>query len=307
MNFNKKRILLGITGSIAAYKAPLIVRDLIKSGAEVRVVATSAAKNFVSLTVLEELTHYPVISDVFDERIRGKGAWHIEISHWCDAFIIAPCTANTISKLVIGQCDTAITCIATALPANKPFIIAPAMDWTMFEAIATQNNLNTLKNRGVSVIEPASGELASGLIGKGRLPDNEIILTTIYSTINSAKKLSGINVLITAGATREAIDDVRYITNNSSGRMGFALASVAKELGASVTLISGKTEIKAPNVDKFIEVISANDMFTAVKGEYSTQDIIIMAAAVADFTPITRVSGKIKKDFAPISEISVKP
>jgi phosphopantothenoylcysteine decarboxylase / phosphopantothenate---cysteine ligase len=312
MNFNNKKIIFGITGSIAAYKTPILVREFLKLGAEVRIVATQAAKEFVSMLVLENLTRNPVIIDMFDKRMQGQGAWHVELAHWCDTMLIAPCSATTLSKLATGNCDNALSCVAIALPKEKPLIIAPAMDFTMYEHPTTQKNIQLVKDFGAKIIEPAEGELASGLVGKGRLPEFEIILNATNEILNGCKTnvfnafhsnvfhtvekiLKNKKILITAGATQEKIDDVRYISNYSTGKMGYALAKVANLLGAEVTLISGQTGISKPTVSNFIQITSAEEMFNAVQNHYKNQEIIIMSAAVADFTPIQKVSGKIKK------------
>ena len=307
MNFKNRKIILGITGSIATYKSPILVREFLKLGAEVRVIATQAAEKFVSLLVLENLTQNPVVIDMFDERIQGKGAWHIDLAHWCDAMLIAPCSATTLSKLATGNCDNALSCVAIALPKEKSLIIAPAMDFTMYEHPATQKNIEIVKDFGAKIIEPDEGELASGLTGKGRLPEfetllnatNEILNGSRYIVFNSFRKFEQIlknkKILITAGATQEKIDDVRYISNYSTGKMGYALAKVANLFGAEVTLISGQTEIPKPTVSNFIQITTSEEMFVAVQNNFENQDIIIMSAAVADFTPMQKVSGKIKK------------
>ena len=307
MNFKNKKIILGITGSIAAYKAPILVREFLKLGCQVRVVATEAAEKFVSLMVLENLTQNPVVVDMFDERIQGKGAWHIDLAHWCDAMLIAPCSATTLSKLATGNCDNALTCVAIALPKEKHLIVAPAMDFTMYEHPATQKNIETIIKNGAKIIEADEGELASGLIGKGRLSEFETLLNATNEILNGSQNIifnrsqkfekifEGKKILITAGATQEKIDDVRYISNYSTGKMGYALAKVAGLLGAEVTLISGQTEIPKPTVSNFIQITTAEEMFVAVQNNFENQDIIIMSAAVADWTPTQKISGKIKK------------
>lgn len=318
MDFKNKKIIIGITGSIATYKTPILVREFLKLGAEVRVVATQAAKKFVSSLVLENLTRQPVIIDMFDKRMQGQGAWHVELAHWCDAMLIAPCSATTLSKLATGNCDNALSCVAIALPQEKPLILAPAMDFTMYEHPTTQKNILLVKDFGAKIIEPDEGELASGLVGKGRLPEFEILLNATNEILNGSKVnvfnafstskqilknennnenniIKNKKILITAGATQEKIDDVRYISNYSTGKMGYALAKVANLLGAEVTLISGQTAIPKPTVSNFIQITSAEEMFNAVQNNYKNQEIIIMSAAVADFTPTQKISGKIKK------------
>jgi phosphopantothenoylcysteine decarboxylase/phosphopantothenate--cysteine ligase len=336
MNLKNKKIILGITGSIAAYKTPMLVREFMKFGAEVRVVATPAAKEFASLMVLENLTKNPVLTEMFDNRVQGKGAWHVELAHWCDAMLIAPCSATTLSKLATGNCDNPLSCVAIALPKKKPLILAPAMDFTMYENFATQKNILTMLENGAKIIYPDEGELASGLIGKGRLPEfhtlidatNEILngnpantfnninndfsnieqnINKVDRKLNNSVDLSGKKILITAGATQEKIDDVRYISNYSTGKMGYALAKIATKFGAEVTLISGKTELEKPKVKNFIQIISAEEMFEAVKNNFENNEIVIMCAAVADFSPIKKFDGKIKKEkFADEYQIKFK-
>ncbi len=341
-----KKILIGITGSIATYKTPQLAREFIKSGAEVRIVATPAAAEFVSFQVLENLTLHPVVSDIFDKRMQGKGAWHVELAHWADIMLIAPCSATSLSKIVTGNCDNALSCLAVALPRKTPLVVSPAMDFTMYENPATQRNIIMLAKDGVHIILPDEGELASGLKGKGRLPEFNTVLNavirilqgekliffnnstenalsnmdkiqnTIYGTLENAITkdkwnaefnfellkntanlawLNGKRILISAGATQEKIDDVRYISNYSTGKMGYALAKIAMQNGAKVTLVSGKTNIPQPDVTHFISIASAEEMYTACVDAYANCDIAIMAAAVADFTPEIRYHGKIKK------------
>ena len=294
MKINKKKILLGITGSIAAFKIPILVRELQSKGAEVKIVATPSALEFVSKLVLSNLTHCEIISDIFDVSLQQRGAWHIELANWADLMIIAPCTATTLSKIATGNADNPVSCLALALPKDKPFIIAPAMDSVMYENDAMQTNINILETRGIKFIEPDTGLLASGLTGKGRLPDNNTIISYIENIFD--KSLDNVNILITAGGTREKIDDVRFISNYSSGKMGYAIAKVACSLGANVTLISANVKLNRPNVDTFIEVNSASEMFEVAKDHYANQDVIIMAAAVSDYTPENYFAGKIKKE-----------
>jgi len=325
MNFSNlkgKKIILGITGSIATYKTPQMVRDLIKSGAEVRVVCTPASAEFVSFMVLENLTLAPVVSNMFDPRLQGRGAWHIEIAHWCDMMLVAPCTASTISKLVSGNCDNALTCVATALPKDKPLVVAPAMDFTMYENPATQRNIRQLIEDNIKIILPDEGQLASGLVGRGRLPDFSVIASSIDNIFSGSdksvfneldsnltttnnntipqkpelKKLENLKILITAGPTHEKIDDIRYISNYSTGKMGYALAEVASNNSADVILIAGPNELTKPNVNKFIPVVTADEMYNAVIENYNNCDIVIMSAAVADFAPQEKISGKLKKE-----------
>lgn len=316
MNLVGKKIILGVSGSIAAYKAPMIVRELIKLGAEVRVVMTPSSEQFVSRTALMNLSKHPVAMNMFEDEIQEGGSWHIQLAHWCDAMLIAPCSAKSLARLATGFYDTALSVIACALPNNKPLLIAPAMDSDMWEHPAVQRNIQQLQADGAIIIDPAYGELASGIIGKGRLPEIPELMDhcamalgiTLDQLIHSQKDIDiheeqfqskpfyGKKVLITAGPTYERIDDVRFIGNYSSGKMGFSLAETASRLGALVTLISGPVALKTPiGAIKRISVESAMDMYDAVMKECQEQDIIIMSAAVADFMPIEQFRGKIKK------------
>lgn len=380
-----KKIVLGVTGSIAAYKSPLLVRELVKEGAAVNVVMTPSATNFATPLALENLSKNPVAVGMFDESVQAGGAWHIQLAHWCDLMIIAPCSATTLGKLAHGICDSALVAVATALPGDIPFIVSPAMDSTMWLNPATQRNAMTLENDGAIIIPPEEGELASGITGPGRMPeideimkyisdsfdvetspdDPEIEITTenkkkdinkaeektgddntievIFEKKKETKKtyeqalrealdtpaysledavakqkwdaeleftkmknekdgavpqtdiFKGKKVLITAGPTYEKIDDVRFIGNYSSGKMGYSLAGVASELGADVTLVSGPVNIKAPKGINVKNVESAEEMYDAVISEFDKSDYAILSAAVADYSPKNRVEGKIKK------------
>lgn len=375
-SLENKKIILGITGSISAFKAPLIVRELIRKGAEVKVVMTPSACEFITALTLSNLTKNPVIVDMFDKNMQTKGAWHIELSHWCDAMLIAPCSATTIARIAYGMCDNALATIAIALPSDKPLIIAPAMDSTMFGSKQVQSNLALLANFGYIIIPPEEGELSSGLFGPGRLPETNVILDYLINAlfnnkksilnnsvnnekskanqqnnsdiiievkskkkdneikaedieraveksvftlqdaidkdkwsaelefsnlkrqilnINDTYKFSDKKILITAGPTVEKIDDVRYISNFSSGKMGFALAKIARALNAKVTLITGPVALLTPEGVERIDVQSAEEMFEAAAKQFENSDIAILSAAVADFTPSEKYSGKIKK------------
>ncbi|MES2766224.1 MAG: bifunctional phosphopantothenoylcysteine decarboxylase/phosphopantothenate synthase [Bacteroidota bacterium] len=399
--FKNKKILLGVTGSIAAYKSPLIVRELIKAGASVRVVMTPSAAKFVSPLALNNLTKYPVALEMFDESIQSDGSWHVHLALWCDAMMIAPCSATTLSRLATGNCDTALASVALALPRQTPLVIAPAMDSDMWLHPATQRNARQVSDDGAIVIPPAHGELASGIIGVGRLPENDVLLKVLEDVLsgksfksedfkrensgesfknsgksreeNSSKNESvksqpfknknpeehfsraeesfkkfenSINsdfekigkdqsdsiqnavesdewnaefeleklkrgmsdapnldnllkektVLITAGPTYEKIDDVRFIGNYSSGKMGFALAEAAKSSGANVILIAGPVSLKTPEGVERIDVESASEMHREVLKRFEKTDIAILSAAVADFAPQEITEGKIKKE-----------
>lgn len=289
-----KHIVLGITGSIAAYKACTLIRLLIKAGAEVQVVITPAGKEFITPITLSALTSNPVISDFFSQR---DGTWHshVDLGQWADAMIIAPATASTIGKMANGVADNML--ITTYLSMKAPVFIAPAMDLDMFAHPSTQKNLDQLKAFGNIIIEPQSGELASHLIGKGRMEEPERIFDTLADFFASRKKLKGKKVLITAGPTYEKIDPVRFIGNYSSGKMGYALAETCATQGAEVTVVSGPVALTAkhPNIH-IIHVESAAEMFAAATEAFPNADVGILCAAVADFTPSTTATEKIKRE-----------
>ena len=289
-----KKILLAISGGIAAYKMNYLVRDFIKKGAEVKIILTPSAENFVSKVTLSTLSKNPVFSDFYDE----NGTWHshVELGLWADALVIAPCTANTLSKMVHGICDNLV--IATYLSAKCPVFIAPAMDLDMYAHPSTQENLEKAKKFWHHIIPAEFGELASGLVGQGRLAENETILQKIEEHFRSftSKILIGKTILITAGPTYEAIDPVRFIGNHSSGKMGFSIAEEAEKRGAKVILISGPTAQKTNNKNIEIhKITSAKEMFDEVFKHYENADIAIMSAAVADYTPKFVAKEKIKK------------
>ena len=294
-----RRVALGVSGGIAAYKVPLIVRLLKKAGAEVQVVMTRDAERFVSSLTLATVSGRPVLTEIFpDSGKNSSGSWtkHIEIGMWADVFVVAPATAQTIARLAHGFCDSMLT--AVALTARCPTLVCPAMDHDMFVHPATQANLDLLEERGCFVLPPEHGELASGLIGEGRLPQPEQVCAEIASVIlRSARRrgdLSGKHVVVSAGPTREAIDPVRFISNQSSGKMGYAIAQAAADRGARVTIVSGPTNCRAPDNVAVEHVVSASDMFDAMK-RHGDADIIVMAAAVADYSPSAVSQHKIKK------------
>lgn len=362
-----KKILLGVCGSIAAYKAPLIVRELIKNNAEVKTILTPSAVEFVSPMVLSNLSRNPVLIKMFDKSHQTTGAWHIHNAHWCDIMMIAPCSAATLGKIANGICDNGLTAVTMALPKNIPLIIAPAMDTTMWLHPATQNNINILKKYGAYIIPPAEGELASGLTGPGRMPEINVIiefltnllynynykkqsdyntsidtesdstqslnnklnssiqeitekpLNSLQDTIEKDKwnveyefqelkkkniivrtknKFHKKNVLITAGPTIEKIDDVRFISNFSSGKMGFSIANAFAELGANVTLITGPVTLKEDCRINRINVLSAKEMYETAIKEFPNSHIAVLSAAVSDYTPKEKITGKIKKQEA---------
>lgn len=287
-----KNIVLGVTGGIAAYKAADIASRLVKQHAQVTVIMTENACKFVAPETFRAITNNHVYTDVFDGRDRGVA--HIELAQNADALLIAPATANFVAKAACGMADDMLS--ATLLAAsNKKIIISPAMNCHMYENTIVQENLQKLIGRGFVVIEPESGHLACGEDGTGRLPQPEKIVERVISEIAFEKTLSGKRVLVTAGATQEAIDAVRYITNHSTGKMGYAIAQIARAKGAEVTLVSGKTSLEKPSGVGFIDVVSAKDMSDAVLSRFDGSDIVIKAAAVADFRPVKAAAGKIKK------------
>lgn len=299
-----KNILLGVTGSIAAYKAALLVRLLVKQGATVKVVMTDAAKEFITPLTLATLSKHPVLSDFYSNKAEGSWNNHVDLGLWADLMIVAPATAKTISGMANGYCDNLLQAIY--LSARCPIMIAPAMDLDMFQHFSTKQNLATLQNNKVMVIAPNDGELASGLIGQGRMAEPEEITEIIIDFFNGRKPLSGKKVLVTAGPTYEAIDPVRFIGNHSSGKMGIAIAEHAYFLGAEVTLVCGPSSITSNAGINRINVKSAEEMFRAAQPHFSTCDIAIMSAAVADFTPAIQVNKKIKKSDASLA-ITLKP
>lgn len=275
-----KHILLGITGSIAAYKAAILVRALVKQGAEVKVIMTPMAKEFISPLTIATLAKNPILVDFYNPE---NGDWnsHISLGMWADAYVIAPASANTIAKMAYGIADNLL--LTTYLSSRAPVVVAPAMDVDMFLHPTTQDNIERLRKLGVSIVEPASGELASGLDGKGRMEEPEIIVQEI-DAILSDKTLKGRRVMITAGPTVEEIDPVRYISNHSSGKMGYSLAYEMYKRGAQVTLVSGPVNIPAPSGISLHKVKSALDMLNASNELYKEgQDIVIFCAAVADY------------------------
>ena len=288
-----KKIVLGITGSIAAYKACILARLLIKKGAEVQVVMTPSAKEFITPLTLATLTQKPVVSEFFDRR---DGSWHSHVSLglWADAMLVAPTSASTIGKMANGIADNML--ITTYLSMKAPVFVAPAMDLDMYAHPTTQANLKKLASYGNHIIEPGTGFLASKLEGKGRMEETEKIVEALEQFFASQQKLAGKKVLITAGPTYEKIDPVRFIGNYSSGKMGFALAETCAEQGAEVTLVSGPVVLQTnhPNIHR-IDVESASEMYEAATKHFPKADIAILCAAVADFTPKTTADKKIKR------------
>jgi phosphopantothenoylcysteine decarboxylase/phosphopantothenate--cysteine ligase len=366
MALQGKNIIVGISGSIAAYKSPLLVRELIRRGAQVRVVMSPSAKNFVSPTVLTNLSKNPVAIDMFGEEIQSGGSWHIHLAHWCDAMIIAPCSATTLARLAGGIYDTALSIVASALPRTAPLLVSPAMDSDMWYHPAVLRNVQRVEQDGATIIPPEEGELASGIIGPGRMPEISVLADAVENALARVRSqtffsdgsgtfipvpgpqqiiaplepeteqknisiskesesdnagdsnthqmsleikpiekqteknvypplLKGKKVLITAGPTYEKIDDVRFIGNYSSGKMGFALAEKASEMGAEVVLITGPVALESSVQVRRIDIESAQQMYQAAMQEFPDTDIAILSAAVADFMPEKKKEGKIKK------------
>lgn len=292
-----KKIVLGITGSIAAYKSCLIIRQLVRQGAEVQVIITPSGKEFITPITLSALTQKPVISDFFSQR---DGTWHshVDLGLWADAMLIAPCTAATLGKMCHGIADNML--VTTYLSMKAPVFIAPAMDLDMYKHSSTQENIDTLKRRGNHIIEAGSGFLASGLEGKGRMEEPEAIVAFLdqYFDNNTAatQDLKGKNVLITAGPTYEKIDPVRFIGNYSSGKMGFALAEECFKRGANVTLVAGPVHIACSEGINRIDVESCEQMYEACQQAFPAANAAILCAAVADFKPLSFSDTKIKRE-----------
>ena len=291
MTLKGKHIIVGITGSIAAYKAAMLVRLMVKEGADVKVMMTPLAKEFITPLTMATLSRHPVLVDFFDPE---NGAWnsHVDLGLWADALLIAPATANTIAGMASGMADNLL--LTTYLSARCPVFVAPAMDMDMFRHAATAQNIQTLRARGVHIIEPSTGELASGLDGKGRMEEPEMIVRYLSDALQTGD-CAGKKVLVTAGPTHEPIDPVRFVGNRSSGRMGYALAEELAQRGAEVILVSGPTALPVghPAIRR-IDVQTADEMYRAATEHFPNVDAAMMAAAVADFTPATVHPEKIK-------------
>ena len=289
----KKTVLLGVTGGIAAYKTASLASMLVKNGYDVKVLMTQNATNFINPIVFETLTGHKCVIDTFDRNFEFK-VEHVSLAKWADVVMIAPATANVIGKLAHGIADDMLT--TTVMACRKlPKIIAPAMNTEMYLNPVVQDNMKLLEQYGYEIIKPAEGYLACGDIGAGKMPEPGALYEYIYKEIAYPKDLAGKKVLVTAGATQEAVDPVRYITNHSSGKMGYALARVCAARGAEVTLVTGPTSIEKPLFAKIVPVTSAKEMFEAVKEEAKTADIICKAAAVADYRPKYVSDEKVKK------------
>lgn len=288
-----RRILLGITGSIAAYKAAVLCRLLKIAGAEVRVVMTPLAKQFITPLTVATLSKNPILVEFFDPE---NGAWnsHVSLGEWADCYLIAPATANTLAKMACGVADNLL--LTTYLSARCPVVAAPAMDLDMYAHAATQHNLGILAERGVRFVEPAEGELASGLSGKGRMAEPDTIAAFVGEVLSEKKKsLQGRRFVVTAGATIEPIDPVRFISNHSSGKMGYAIAGELARRGAAVTLVSGRTELPVPPGVERVDAFSAAAMYEAATEAFEGADGGVMCAAVADYTPLQAADRKLKK------------
>ena len=289
-----KHIIVGVTGSIAAYKTAILVRALVKEGAEVKVIMTETAKKFITPLTLATLSKNPVLVEFFDPE---NGQWnsHVSLGLWADMYLIAPVTASTLAKMAYGVADNLL--VTTYLSSRCPVFVAPAMDLDMFAHPSTQKSLEILRERGVTVVEPAAGELASGLDGKGRMEEPEKIVEQVIRHFSKKATFSGKRVLITSGPTREPIDPVRYLTNNSSGKMATAIAQELAFRGASVTVVSGPAAVKPKQSDiQVIDVVTAEEMYQATIAQYEQgADIVVLCAAVADYTPAQKSSVKMKK------------
>lgn len=298
-----KHIVLGISGGIAAYKSAYLLRLLIKRGAEVQVVITPNGKEFITPATLAALSGKPVVSEFF---AANTGEWHshVDLGLWADLMIVAPATASTIGKMANGIADNML--ITTYLSAKEQVMVAPAMDLDMWAHPSTQRNVATLRRDGVIIVEPASGELASGLTGKGRMEEPEGIVKAIEDYFRRRDTLRGKRVMVTAGPTYENIDPVRFIGNYSSGKMGFAIAAEAAARGADVTLVAGPVALPTPDgVKERVDVTSAVEMYDAVTKRYADADIVVLAAAVADYAPATTSDTKIKREGASTMELQL--
>ena len=288
----EKTILLGVTGGIAAYKSASLASRLVKAGAEVRVIMTEHATNFINPITFETLTGHKCITDTFDRNFEFQ-VEHVSLAKKADVIMVAPATANVIAKLAHGLADDMLT--TTILASHAPKLVAPAMNTGMYENPVTQDNLALLKKYGMEVIEPAAGHLACGDEGKGKMPEPEILYEHILRSCACKQDMKGLKVLVTAGPTQEAVDPVRFLTNHSSGRMGYSIAKACMLRGADVTLVTGRTALTPPLFVDVVPVVSAKDMYDAVISRSGEMDIIIKAAAVADYRPVHVAEEKVKK------------
>lgn len=302
-----RKVLLGVSGGIAAFKAAQLTRLLVKAGCEVQVVMTPSAHDFVTPLTLATLSKRPVLTDLFVRD--GSGAWndHVHLARWADVMLIVPATANTIGRMANGLCDNLLLAVWLSMPKETPVFLAPAMDLEMWRDEAAQANLQKLRVNGVRTIGPESGELASGLWGEGRMSEPEAIAEALHAALLGNSKLNGKQLLVTAGGTQEAIDPVRYIGNRSSGKMGFAIAEEAAIRGASVHLVTGPVQLQEdrPGIAR-TDVVSAAEMAAACKALSPRCEAVIMSAAVADYRPEKAALGKLKKKDAAL-EIALEP
>ena len=299
-----KNVLLAITGSIAAYKSAYLIREFIKKGAQVKVIVTESALQFVTKVTLSTLSKNPVYKDFIKNEKTGQGNNHVDLGSWADLMVIAPATANTISDLVSGKGNSFL--LTTFLSCNAPVFVAPAMDLDMFKNKSTQSNIKILSERSIEIIEPTEGELASGLEGKGRMEEPDQIVTIISEYFLNKATLKNINILISAGPTYESIDAVRFIGNHSSGKMGFALANEAQNRGANVELVSGPVNLETPENVIRTNVESALQMKKEITDRFKNIDVLIMSAAVADYKPVKEYDNKIKKQEAELNIVLEK-
>ncbi len=302
LKFLGKRLVLGVSGSIAAYKAVGLLRRLVEEGADVSVVMTESATRFVSPLTFEVLSKHPVATDLFGAR---QEMLHLTLPERADAVVIAPATANQLAKCALGLADDLLSTLM--LNVSCPLILAPAMDGDMWEHPAVKAHRDVLRRRGVTVLDPEEGPLASGRVGKGRLPDETAILSAIEQRLLPRRDWLGQRVLVSAGPTQEAIDPVRFISNRSSGKMGYAIAQAARERGADVTLVSGPTSLEAPPGVEFLPVLTAEEMEKALTSRFTWSTVLIMAAAVADFRPKRPAPQKIKKGGEPVNRLDLEP
>lgn len=293
-----KKIILAVTGSISAYKSLFLLRLLVKEGAEVKVIMSKSAHEFIQPLSFSTLSKHPVCSDFTESNLNGVWNNHVEMALWADLILVAPCTANTLAKYSTGMCDSYL--LAVLMSAQCPLFFAPAMDHDMMEHLGTQDNLKRIEAMGCTVLAPGYGELASGLIGKGRLSEPEEILGVVISHFNPNQPLKGKSALVNAGPTYEAIDPVRFIGNRSSGKMGIAIAQALRALGADVTLVIGPVHENIPDGIKIIRIESALEMYEACTREFQHSDFAVLAAAVADYRPVNVSTEKIKKKNSPL-------
>ena len=293
-----KKIVLAVTGSISAYKSLFLLRLLVKEGADVKVIMSKSAHDFIQPLSFSTLSKHPVCSDFTENELNGVWNNHVEMALWADLILVAPCTANTLAKYAAGMCDSYL--LAVLMSAQCPLFFAPAMDHDMMEHAGTQDNLKRIAAMGCTVLAPGYGELASGLIGKGRLSEPEEILSVVVSFFNPNQRLKGLRALVNAGPTYEAIDPVRFIGNRSSGKMGIAIAQALRTQGADVTLVLGPVHESVSDGIKIIRVESAREMFEACTDVFQNADIAVLAAAVADYRPANVSTEKIKKKDSPL-------